>query len=125
MLVFKIVEDEEWQKALDAGVYRGSEADKKDNFIHLSTAKQLAGTLGRHFADVTAPLLLIAIDADSLGAHLKWEKAGDGETYPHLYHALDLSLVLWNSTIPLKSPGVFALPAEAFSEAKGVLNPFN
>lgn len=125
MLVFKIVEEEEWKKALDAGVYRGSKTDKKDKFIHLSTAPQLAGTLTRHFADVTAPLLLIAVDADSLGSHLKWKKASNGETYPHLHHALDLSLVLWNSTIPLKAPGVFALPVEAFAEAKSALNPFN
>ena len=115
MLVFKIVTADEWQKALDAGVYRGSEADKKDKFIHLSTAQQLAGTLARHFADTTDELLLIALDADSLGSHLKWENASNGESYPHLQYALDLSLVLWNSTIPLKAPGVFALPVEAFS----------
>ncbi|HSM94757.1 MAG TPA: DUF952 domain-containing protein [Rhizomicrobium sp.] len=124
MLVFKIVLEEEWNAALEAGVYRGSAADKKDNFIHLSTSKQLAGTLARHFAHVTEPLLLIAIDSDSLGAHLKWEEGSNGESYPHLYHSLDLSLVLWNSTIPLKAPGVFALPVEAFVEQKKNQNPF-
>ena len=115
MLVFKIVHAEEWKAAQEAGVYTGSADDKRDGFIHLSIASQLAGTLSRHFAQATG-LMLIALDADSLGGKLKWEANGKGESFPHLYSDLAMSKVQWTSTIPNKAPGVFALPARAFAE---------
>ncbi|HVV39985.1 MAG TPA: DUF952 domain-containing protein [Nitrobacter sp.] len=115
MLVFKILHTDEWQAAQAARVYRGSADDKRDGFIHLSTAAQLAGTLNRHFAQATG-LMLVALDADNLGDKLKWEANSQGENFPHLYSDLELSRVLWTSTIPNKAPGVFALPARAFAE---------
>jgi uncharacterized protein (DUF952 family) len=117
MLVFKIVHTDEWRIAQGAGAYTGSADDRRDGFIHLSTSAQLAGTLARHFADAS-DLMLVALDSDRLGGALKWEPGRDGENFPHLYSDLDLASVLWTSAIPLKSPGVFALPVQAFSEQK-------
>lgn len=114
MQVFKILPIDEWERAKEGGVYRGSADDKRDGFIHLSTSAQLAATLTRHFADATG-LMLVALESDDLGDKLKWEDNGKGDSFPHLYHALDLSLVRWTSTIPNKAPGVFALPAQAFA----------
>ncbi|HEX7727071.1 MAG TPA: DUF952 domain-containing protein [Rhizomicrobium sp.] len=113
MLVFKILPAEDWRVAEEAKVYRGSADDKRDGFIHLSTSDQLAGTLARHFSQ-QKNLVLVAVEADELGDKLKWEESRDGESFPHLYHALDLSLVRWVSTIGDKADGVFALPARAF-----------
>lgn len=113
MQVFKILQIDAWEIAKKAGVYRGSADDKRDGFIHLSTSVQLAGTLTKHFADATG-LMLVALESDDLGDKLKWEEDSKGDSFPHLYHALDLSLVRWTSSIPNKAPGVFALPAQAF-----------
>jgi uncharacterized protein (DUF952 family) len=113
MQVFKILQIDEWERAKEAGVYRGSADDKRDGFIHLSTSAQLADTLNRHFAHATG-LMLVALESDDLGAKLKWETNAEGESFPHLYHAMDFAWVRWTSPIPNKAPGVFALPPQAF-----------
>lgn len=117
MQVFKIVVPGEWKAAMEKGTYYGSADDKRDGFIHLSTAGQLAGTLDRHFANATE-LTLVALDADALGAVLKWEPSREGQNFPHLYSALELSKVLWTSLIMAKAPGIFALPTRAFIEQR-------
>ena len=113
MQIFKILTTEAWRAAMKAGVYRGSPDDARDGFIHLSTSAQLAGTLARHFSDAS-DLMLVALDSDALGKMLKWEPGHDGQSFPHLYGKMDLKRVLWTSPIVLKSPGVFALPPQAF-----------
>lgn len=113
MQVFKIVQTEDWEAAQGAGVYHGSADDRRDGFIHLSTSAQLAGTLGRHFANATG-LMLVALESDELGAKLKWERNAAGEVFPHLYHSLEFSWVRWTAPIHNKAPGVFALPPQAF-----------
>jgi uncharacterized protein (DUF952 family) len=97
MLIYKIMPRAEWEKI--AGAYEGSMDDKRDGFIHFSTKSQLAGTLAKHYAGQT-DLMLLAIDADSLGATLKWELAPKrGEEFPHLYAALPKDKVLWAKAI--------------------------
>ena len=113
MQVFKIVDADEWHAAEAQGVYRGSAADTRDGFIHLSTSEQLARTLTRHFPDADN-LLLVAFDSDDLGAALKWENSGDEDDFPHLYGDLDLKLVRWTHAIAKKAAGVYALPVQAF-----------
>ena len=113
MQVFKILRIDEWELAKESGTYRGSIDDKRDGYIHLSTSAQLPGTLAKHFANATG-LMLVALESDDLGDKLKWEESGENDSFPHLYHALDLSLVRWTSPIPNKAPGIFALPPQAF-----------
>jgi uncharacterized protein (DUF952 family) len=124
MIVFKIVDTNEWAAAQDVGAYRGSVADKTDGFIHLSTSAQLAGTLTKHFAKADN-LSLVAIETDALSSALKWEPSSSGETYPHLYGDLDLSAVKWSCVMPRRPGGVFVLPVQAFmqsGEAPGLTN---
>ena len=62
--------------------------------FHFSTAAQLADTAAKHFAGVSG-LVLIAVDAEALPPHLKWELSRGGALFPHLYGALPLSAVRW------------------------------
>lgn len=58
-----------------------SEIDYKDGFVHLSTAKQVPGTLNRFFADVPA-VTLLRIEHERLAGfkRVRWEEAhGDSE----------------------------------------------
>ena len=89
-MIYKIAGDEEWRSAERAGVYEGSEADRRDGFIHFSTASQVDETARRHFAGRT-DLLLIAVATE--GLDLRWEPSRGGELFPHLYRALPLSAV--------------------------------
>jgi uncharacterized protein (DUF952 family) len=91
--VFKIATRTAWEEACRLGLFAGSDDDLRDGFIHLSTAHQLAGTLAKHFKGQT-DLVLITLDADALGEKLKWERARDGDLFPHLYAELPTSAAL-------------------------------
>ena len=58
-----------------------------EGFVHLSFARQLAGTLAAHFAPHEA-LLLVELDPRALGADLRVEPSRGGEPFPHVYRAL-------------------------------------
>ena len=97
--IFKICERAEWAAAELAGVYRGSDVDARDGFIHFSTAAQVAETAARHFAGQT-DLVLVAVDGDVLGAALKWEPSRDGDLFPHLYGVMPVGAVRWARLLP-------------------------
>ncbi len=107
--IYKICELTAWQRAEQAGSYRGSAADARDGFIHFSTAAQLAETVAKHFSG-QRELLLVAVDADALGETLKWEPSRGGELFPHLYAALPLAAVCWTKLVPDEVSGRRALP---------------
>ena len=87
MVVFKIVATEEWSEAEAAGVFAGAAVDRADGFIHFSTAEQAPETAAKWFAG-RDDLTLAAVDAEALGADLRWEPSRGGALFPHLYAAL-------------------------------------
>jgi uncharacterized protein (DUF952 family) len=107
--IYKICDAAAWGAAGRDGVYRGSADDHRDGFIHFSTAEQLAGTLARHFAGQTA-LKLIAVDAEALGADLRWEPSRGGELFPHLYGELAVAAVTAVQDIVTRPDGSHAVP---------------
>jgi uncharacterized protein (DUF952 family) len=110
-MIFKICDRTEWTAAEAEDVYRGSDHDRADGFIHFSTVSQLPGTLAKHYSGQDN-LLLIAFDAAAFGDELKWEPARGGDLFPHLYAPLKISFALWNAPLPLDSQGVHILPPE-------------
>ena len=92
------------------GVYRGSQVDRSDGFIHFSTAAQAAETAARHFAG-RADLVLVAVDAAALGDALRHEPSRGGALFPHLYGELPLDAVAWAEPLPLRADGRHVLPA--------------
>jgi uncharacterized protein (DUF952 family) len=91
MTIYKVCTASEWAVALATGTYIGSDADRRDGFIHLSTGSQLAETLRRHFAG-KRDLVRVAFDADALGPALRWEPSRGGDLFPHLYGELPVAL---------------------------------
>jgi uncharacterized protein (DUF952 family) len=104
MLVYKILAAEEWTKAKAAGVFEGAPIDRADGFIHFSTAEQAPETAAKWFAGCD-DLTLAAIDAEALGADLRWEPSRGGALFPHLYAALPMSAVVWSRPLPLGPDG--------------------
>jgi len=88
--VYKVCSQAEWNAALVAGAYHGSDVDRRDGFIHLSTDVQLAETLRRHFAGRQG-LVLVAFDAATLTG-LRWEPSRGGDLFPHVYGELPVRL---------------------------------
>ena len=99
-LVYKLFRQSEWRDAESAGTFAGSPDDRRDGFIHLSTAVQVRGTFAKHFAGDSAAVL-VSFPAERLGPALKWEISRNGELFPHLYAALDLSLAV--SVFPIRA----------------------
>lgn len=89
-LVFKLLERSEWESIEGQTEWAGSEVDRRDGFIHLSAANQVAETLQKHFAGATELVLLgIAVNAVSL----TWEASRGGALFPHLYGPMPLDAV--------------------------------
>jgi uncharacterized protein (DUF952 family) len=88
--IYKVCPLADWQAAQSTGIYTGSCDDRRDGFIHFSTADQLAGTLAKHFAG-QENLVLLAVEAGALGDRLKWETSRGGKLFPHLYGKLKTS----------------------------------
>ena len=103
-IIYKICTAAEWRDAERAGVYRGSAVDRRDGFIHFSTAEQAAETAAKHFAG-QRDLLLVSIDAELLGERLKWQPSRGGALFPHLYGELELGAVRRIEPLPLDAQG--------------------
>jgi uncharacterized protein (DUF952 family) len=97
--VYKICPAEDWRRALVCGVYDGSPDDLRDGFVHLSTAAQAPGVLGRYFSDMT-DLVAVAFEAKALGRALKWQRSGSGELYPHFYGPLPAAMAVAVEKVP-------------------------
>ena len=108
--IYKIMAAEEWEVAKAKGVYEGSEHDRRDGFIHFSTAEQLAETAAKHFSG-RANLVLLAVDSAQLGSELRWEPSRGGALFPHLYAPLPVAAVIRASELPLGAGGQHQFPS--------------
>lgn len=115
MLIYKIFRRPEWAALRENGTTSGAPIDVQDGFVHFSTAAQATETAAKHFAGED-DLFLIAVDADTLGAELKWEVSRGGAEFPHLYRDMTLADVHWAQPLPLVD-GAHAFPAGAGFEA--------
>ena len=110
-VIYKICPRTLWEEAEKLGIFRGAPLDTADGFIHFSTKEQVADTANKHFAGL-ANLVLVAVDAESLGPSLKWEKSRKGKLFPHLYGVLPVNQTLWVRELPLGFGGTHDFPPE-------------
>lgn len=111
-MIYKIIDKDDWDRARSCGRYSGSLDDRRDGFIHFSTADQMVETAEKHFAG-QVNLMLLAIEADKLADALKWEASRHGQLFPHLYAALNVSSVHRAWPLPLGADGNHVFPDEA------------
>lgn len=81
----------------------------RDGFIHFSSAEQVAETAARHYAG-QSDLVLIWVDAEALGAALRWEPSRGGALFPHLYGALPVAAVTRVEPLSLGPDGKHVFP---------------
>tara|TARA_B100000579_G_scaffold132463_1_gene107092 strand:+ start:3052 stop:3516 length:465 start_codon:yes stop_codon:yes gene_type:complete len=93
--VYKILTHDEWKVSKEKGFIL-TDLDTKDGFIHLSTAKQLAGTLFYYFKDYET-LILVQFNSNELGKELVFEdpipKGNRNGKFPHFYSKLDVEKI--------------------------------
>ena len=119
--VYKIMRDKEWEEAsLNGSII--SDVDKKDGFIHLSTAVQLAATLSFYFED-SEIVFLLQLDLEKIEKDkLIFEEPipNDGlrkGSFPHLYSELTTDQI--TNVWPIER-GAFMLPQEVILQAENV-----
>ena len=108
--IYRLLGAEAWQAAQRAGSFAGTEHDRRDGFIHFSTAAQVVETAARHYAG-QSQLLLLGVSVAALGAELRWEVSRGGALFPHLYRSLPLVAVTSVHTLSLGSDGLHVFPS--------------
>jgi uncharacterized protein (DUF952 family) len=108
-VIYHMCPAEAWAAAVAAGRYDGSEDDRRDGFIHFSTAAQVRESARRHRRG-QAGLVLIAVEAGRLGDRLRWEPSRGGALFPHLYGTLSSDEVSEVVTLPLGPDGEHVFP---------------
>ena len=110
--IYTMVRITDWQSVAATGAYLGSADDRRDGFLHFSTAAQLRASAAKHRAG-EADLLLVEVDAAALGPALRWEPPSGGQRaglFPHLYGSLPLIAVLSVEPILLQPDGTHRFP---------------
>ena len=114
---YKILTTSEWTEAKSLGEIEPA-LDRRDGFIHLSTAQQLAGTLAFYFKDFDS-LILLQINTQDFKDEIVFEKAvpaGDRfGKFPHLYGSLKVEKIKNKWEIKRDA---FSLPHEIILEAE-------
>ena len=116
---YKVLKPDEWAEASSTGKII-TDLDKRDGFIHLSTASQLAATLSFYFQDFEE-VILLQLDLDKINKDkLLYEEPYPNEgkrksPFPHLYSELITDQIANIWTI---KRGAFDLPEEVLLQAE-------
>src|SRR5690606_10521376 len=109
--VDRICEQTAWAAARASGELPWSELDRRDGFVHLSRAEQVAGTLARYFAG-RDDLFLLTIACDRLEGELRFEapEPERDQLFPHLYGRVPLAAIIQVDRLTLDAQGRHRLP---------------
>jgi uncharacterized protein (DUF952 family)/8-oxo-dGTP pyrophosphatase MutT (NUDIX family) len=109
-MIYKLCSTSDWAACEREGRLPWSEADRRDGFVHLSTAHQLSGTAQRHFRG-REHLVVLEVDPERLPAGaLRWEISRGGDRFPHLYAELPRRAIVRALPAPLAEDGAVQLP---------------
>ena len=108
-MIYHMCPAEAWAEAVAQGQYTGGEDDRRDGFIHFSTAAQLAETARRHRRG-QAGLVLVAVDPVRLDERLRWEESRGGQLFPHLYGPLSPAEATRVEPLPIGPDGDHLFP---------------
>ena len=115
--IYKVLTLDEWAHAQTSGIII-TDLDKKDGFIHLSTAVQLNATLSLYFSKEKSVVLLQIDHAQTLH-QLKFEAPSQpgnrNSAFPHYYGDLNTNFV---SKIWHLNRGAFEIPIEVMLQAE-------
>ena len=115
--IYKVLTLDEWSRAQTSGIII-TDLDKKDGFIHLSTAVQLNATLSLYFSKEKS-VVLLQIDHAQTHQQLKFEATSTlgnrNSSFPHYYGNLNTNFV---SKIWHLNRGAFEIPIEVMLQAE-------
>jgi uncharacterized protein (DUF952 family) len=106
--IYHITRSEQWIQSSPTGSYSGDTL-ATEGFIHCSTLQQVVRTANAFFHGQPG-LILLCIDSSKVEPAIKYEDAGNGELFPHIYGPLNIEAV--SEVLPFEPgpDGFFALP---------------
>lgn len=110
ILVYHLARAAEWTRAATIGSYEGSSDDRRDGFLHFSTASQIVESARKHRAGEEG-LILVCVRSGELGDALRWEPSRGGDLFPHLYGKLSLDCVRSAQPLELGAGGQHVFPS--------------
>ncbi len=90
--IFHICTELEWNNQLNSHEYVHPSLEK-ENFIHCSEEHQVSGVIDRYFSD-KSNLNILTIDTLRIVPKLQYDKAPNGEDYPHIYGPLNKDAIV-------------------------------
>lgn len=108
-MILHICSSDAWKAALSSGSYLGDTL-LTEGFIHCSTKDQVIEVADYIFRG-RAGLLLLLIDEAKIKEKIKYEDAGNGKLYPHIYGPLNLDAVIDAVEFSAQADGTFVLPS--------------
>ena len=110
--VFKVCEEDDWESTKNEDLFLGSQADRRDGFIHFSTSEQLEETLEKYFKS-KSPLYLLEVKTEDV--ELVWEIGRNNQLFPHLYSPLPLDMVSRVYRIFIDDEGKHIIPEQVLN----------
>jgi len=107
-MILHICRKTSWKQAQKAGAYRGDTLES-EGFIHCSTPEQVVEVANSLFKGMK-DLILLVIDESKVVSKIRFEDAGNGTLYPHVYGPLNLDAVTATADFLPAPNGNFILP---------------
>ncbi|WP_306251628.1 DUF952 domain-containing protein [Parvularcula sp. IMCC14364] len=110
--VYRLATQAQWRQSRETGEIVKTALDKRDGFIHLSTAGQLVLTANMHFISEEV-LQVLLFERDRIARGLKWENVpGRWDQMPHYYGDLYMKDVCKSLTMDRNPGGSFGIPTK-------------
>lgn len=107
-MILHICSKKDWEEAKAVGAYTADTLSSQ-GFIHCSTPEQVIEIADYMFRG-QSDLMLLLIDEKKVNKEIKYEDAGNGKLYPHIYGPLNIDAVANTKDFPSESDGTFKLP---------------
>ena len=121
IMIYHLVTEREFRAGILETVYRPSGL-AEDRFVHCALEPSVIPVANDHLAEVTEPVLLLAIDPEKLSSETRYESAapieGGGRShlssatvFPHVYGPIDCSAITGVGVLRRSGDG-YAWPEE-------------
>ncbi|KZD23832.1 DUF952 domain-containing protein [Tardiphaga robiniae] len=87
--------------------YKGNTFET-EGFIHCSTPEQVIEVANYLYHGIDG-LILLKIDPSKVTSPIRYEDAGNGKLYPHIYGPLDLEAIVGTIDFTPRADGTFAV----------------
>ena len=81
--IYKIMTETQYLEFKTKTTYNGNPHDIRDGFIHMARSHQLERVVDKYYPE--RPVYLVNFSEHSFGKNLAYEKASNGDFYPHLF----------------------------------------